>query len=155
MVRKSIASRNTNSPDLEKRSRAELPPAARPFSFRVLCLLFIHVVLFRLTFGLAFTLRFDFAVPPAQADVFWIGLCWFLGVKSAIFYFCGQYHGPWRHVSFSGLAFSICACMLSLFVLAAIDHFVLDFRIPRSILLIDHGLTLAIVVGSRSAWRFH
>ena len=155
MIHKSSSVQKSTTPDIGKRVRHLLSTAARPLSFRSLCSLLIHAVLFGLTFWLAFALRFDFSIMPIQVLIFWEGIPWLFGVKLAIFYCTGQYHGWWQHVSFADLAALTRACVLSLLVLAAIDHFVLDYQIPRSILLLDTLLTLVIVGGSRAAWRFY
>ena len=155
MIHKSSSVQKSTTPDIGKRVRHLLSTAARPLSFRSLCSLLIHAVLFGLTFWLAFALRFDFSIMPIQVLIFWEGIPWLFGVKLAIFYCTGQYHGWWQHVSFADLVALTRACVLSLLVLAAIDHFVLDYQIPRSILLLDTLLTLVIVGGSRAAWRFY
>jgi FlaA1/EpsC-like NDP-sugar epimerase len=120
---------------------------------RAWILLIGHALLFALVYWLAFGLRFDFDIPPLAADTFWLSVLWVLGAKLAIFYLGRQYHGWWSYITFADLIALVRASALSLVVVTAIDHFVLPFQIPRSILFLDFLLTLACLGSLRASWR--
>lgn len=127
--------------------------AERLLSVRVWLLGFGHLVLFLTAYWLAFLLRFGFVVPAETMTVFWLSVPWVLGAKLVIFCVSGHYHGWWRHVTFSDLAALLRACLLSLLTLAALDHFVLAYQIPRAILLLDCIIAIVLLGGLRSSWR--
>ena len=114
-----------------------------------------HCVLFALVYWLAFLLRFDFAIPREKGgmDVFWPSLGWVLGLKLSIFYASGHYHGWWRYVTFADLAALLRASALSLVALAALDHFVLAYQIPRAVLILDCILGIVVLGSLRASWR--
>jgi len=112
-----------------------------------------HCGLFVLVFWLAFALRFDFHVPPNMVDVFWMSLPLLLVVKLSIFYFSGHYHGWWRYVTFADLAALLRASILSLLAMAAVDHFVLPYQVPRVILVLDCVVGIMVLGALRASWR--
>lgn len=120
---------------------------------RVWLLALGHSALFLLIFWLAFGLRFDFAVPPENMDVFWRSFWWVLGLKLSIFYALGHYHGWWRYVTFADLTALMRASLLSLFALAALDHFVLAYQIPRAVVILDCLLSIVVLGTLRASWR--
>lgn len=120
---------------------------------RVALLALGHLAVFALVFGLAFALRFDFAIPPFALQTLWACLPWVLALKLAIFYYWGQYHGWWSYVTFSDLSALVRAATLSLLVLAAVDHFVIPQQIPRSVLMLDWLLTIVAFGGLRASSR--
>jgi len=114
---------------------------------------FGHLVLFVVIYWLAFLLRFGFAVPPGSMHVFWLSLPWVLGTKLAVFWTLGHYHGWWRHVTFADLSALLRASALSLLALAALDHFIFPYQIPRAILILDCTVGIVLLGSLRSSWR--
>jgi FlaA1/EpsC-like NDP-sugar epimerase len=110
-------------------------------------------VLFTLVYGAAFALRFDFAVPPDAARVFWITLPWIVALKLGVFYALGHLHGWWRYVTFADLVALLRTAGLSLFVIVAANYFFWPLRIPRSVVLLDFVLTVLALGALRSYWR--
>lgn len=120
---------------------------------RVLLLGLGHSLVFLFAFWTAFCLRFDFAVPQPSAQIFWKTLGWVLALKLVVFYGAGHFHGWWRYVTFADLASLLRASVFSLLGLAAINHFALDSRIPRTVIILDTVITLLTLGTLRASWR--
>ncbi|MDI9442719.1 MAG: nucleoside-diphosphate sugar epimerase/dehydratase [Planctomycetota bacterium] len=112
-----------------------------------------HAVLFCLIYALAFELRFGFEVELRSLTVFVSSLPVVVGAKLLIFYATGHFHGWWRHVTFSDLTALARASLAALLALVAIDHFFLDYQIPRAILPLDCCLGVLVLGTLRSSWR--
>ena len=112
-----------------------------------------HLVLFFGIYFTAFQLRFEFNISHSSLEIFWLSLPVIVGVKLVVFYVTGHFHGWWRHVTFSDLVALLRASVVSLVALAAVDHFALDYQIPRSILLLDFILSILVIGSLRSTWR--
>jgi FlaA1/EpsC-like NDP-sugar epimerase len=112
-----------------------------------------HSLVFVLAFWAAFCLRFDFAVPMASIHIFAKTVGWILALKLAVFYASGHYHGWWRYVTFADLASLLRATTLSLLGVVAINHFVLDARIPRTVIILDSVITVVALGTLRASWR--
>jgi FlaA1/EpsC-like NDP-sugar epimerase len=111
------------------------------------------LVLFASVYWLAFNLRFDFAVPSEWIQVFLVTLPWVLGIKLAVFYTSGHYHGGWSYVSFADLVALLRAALLSLAIIALADHFLFPHQIPRAVLLMDCVMTILILGATRASRR--
>ncbi len=130
-------------------------------SKRALLILTVHAVIFVLVYWLAFGLRYDFAIPQKQLHTFWLTLPALLLLKVAIFYALGHCHGWWRYVTFSDLVLLLRAATLSTLVIAALNLFAFSMddkarsyhNIPRSVLLLDWGMTILFLGGLRGLWR--
>ena len=121
---------------------------------RVWLLTLAHLMLFVAVYWTAFELRFGFTVPASAIDLFWLSLPWVLWAKLSIFYLSGHYHGWWYYVTFADLVALIRACVLSLVVMAVIDHFILgDYQIPRGVLMLDCVLAIMALGALRASWR--
>ncbi len=127
--------------------------AQRIFAPRVLLLVLAHLVVFGLTFCLAFALRFDFAIPPEDAARLWMALLWVLAVKLPVFFVLGHYEGWWSHVTFSDLVDLARASLASSLLIVAIDHFLVADQIPRIVLVLDFLLTMAVLGTLRASVR--
>lgn len=128
--------------------------AEHMLNWRVALLASGHAVLFTLIYWTAFGLRFDFSLPASHAVIFWRSLPYVLGIKFLVFYLMGHYHGWWRYVTFSDLIALLRASVMSLLILAAVDHFFLPFQISRTVLLLDALLAIVVIGALRSGWRF-
>ncbi len=144
-----IQSGRTSSGPLSK-IRQTIREMARP---RVLLVAACHVVVFAAAFWIAFGLRFDFAIPQDSYGVFWKSLPYVLALKIAVFFFAGQFHGWWRHVTFADLTALLKTTALALVIVGAVDHFILPYQVPRSVLIIDTILAAGLVGALRSSWR--
>ncbi len=147
-------------------SHAQPQPARRPArahlrnrriarGLRLLGLGVMHVAVFSLVYWLAFVLRFDLPVPPAELSVFWVTLPLVLAVNLAVFYLAGYYDTWWSHVTFADLIALVRASILSLLVITAINYFLYDSlaRIPRTVLVLNCVLGILLLGTVRSSWR--
>ncbi len=121
---------------------------------RTYVLALVHVFLFALSYQAALWLRFDMEVPPADRVIFWKTLPWIVAFKLVMFHFVGGLHGWWRYVTFADLAALLRVSTLSTIIIAFVDYlFLQSYQIPRSVLLLDWGITVLLVGGLRSACR--
>jgi FlaA1/EpsC-like NDP-sugar epimerase len=117
--------------------------------------LMVDMALIALAFALAFLLRFDFYVPADERELFRAGLCLSLLAKPAVFLCLGFYRNIWRYASIRD-ALNIVktvslSSLIAAFVIAFYHHFA---PFPRSIIVLDWFLLLALVSASRLTWRF-
>ncbi|HXY29796.1 MAG TPA: nucleoside-diphosphate sugar epimerase/dehydratase [Gemmatimonadaceae bacterium] len=104
---------------------------------------------------LAFALRFDFAVPPAQMAVLWQTLPLLLAVRLIVFTAYGLYRGIWKHVGVRDLANLGKAVTLSTFIFAAfLSAIGLLGAVPRTVLALDWMAAILLAGGVRFAARF-
>jgi FlaA1/EpsC-like NDP-sugar epimerase len=121
--------------------------------YRVWLLALGHLVIFSVSYWLAFGLRFDFAIPNAMATRMLASLPTVALVKMIVFYFMGHYHGWWRYVTFADLASLLRASLLSLLVLVLINHYVFAGQIPRVVVVLDCLMTALLLGALRASWR--
>jgi FlaA1/EpsC-like NDP-sugar epimerase len=112
-----------------------------------------HLALFLAIYYAAFALRFEFSIPSESMAVFRASLPWVLGLKLAVFFASGHYHGWWRYVTFADLAALLRASVLSLLLLAVFDHFFWPYQVPRSVLILDCMLGIILLGSLRASWR--
>ena len=121
---------------------------------RIYVLVIAHLLLFTLSYDIAFQLRFDMAVPAEARKYFWKTLPWLLALKLGMFHYFGSLHGWWRYITFSDLAALLRVSTLATLTIAFVDYlFIHTYQIPRSVLLLDWGITILLVGGLRSACR--
>jgi FlaA1/EpsC-like NDP-sugar epimerase len=126
--------------------------STRP-SLRVVLLAALHVPVFAGAYWLAYSFRFDFALPPNELLFLLATLPWIVGVKLVVFYATANYHGWWRHVTFAELIALVRASVLSFLILATGGYFISFIHAPRSVLLLDSILTVVVLGALRSSWR--
>ena len=112
-----------------------------------------HTAVFVAVYWFAMLLRFDFYPPPHMADLFRQSVLWFVAVKLPIFFLLGHYHGWWRYVAFSDIAALLKAVVISFVALTLLDHFILEYQIPRTVLVLDSILTVIILGALRCSFR--
>lgn len=117
-------------------------------------LVLVHFCLFALSYHIALLLRFDGAIPAEQLEIFWKVMPFVALFKLLMFHFVGSLHGWWRYITFTDLAALLRVSTLSTAVIACFDYFfVHTYQIPRTVLLLDLGITILLVGGLRSASR--
>ncbi len=126
--------------------KLSLLEARRPF---ILC---THIVLFALAFLLSYVLRFEGDVPSQYLEDLPLLLLFAVGTKTATFAYFRLYTGLWRYTSFGDVVEIIKATTLALlaFVLVGV---ISGVSIPRSIYLLDWGLTFGLATGLRFTIR--
>lgn len=107
-----------------------------------------------LAWGLAYWLRFNFAIPEPHMQTMWNTLAWVVPLQTFIFWRFGLYRGVWRFASLPDLKRIIVAvgvAALSVPVVLYMAH--LQVSVPRSVLVLDPLLLVMIVGGSRFVYR--
>lgn len=118
--------------------------------------LLIDIMLVILSFYLAYVIRFEFEVPAREIEGMFKILPFVLIIKMNIFFFFRLYQGMWRYTSLVDLLNVIKATVLStltIIVLVLLRHRFVGY--PRSVFLIDWGLTLLFIGGFRMGIRLH
>jgi FlaA1/EpsC-like NDP-sugar epimerase len=102
----------------------------------------------------AYWLRFDGQLGAAEMHVLWSTLVWAVLVKTAVFTWFGIYQSWDSYVSFHDLVSLSKAATLSSVLLAMGDYlFWSDVIVPRSVFLLDWGITIVTIGGLRSIGR--
>lgn len=120
---------------------------------RVLLVGAVHTLVFAAALWTAFCLRFDFSIPQDSYRIFLISLPYIVVFKSAIFFLSGQFHGWWRHVTFADFTALVRVSIVSLLIVTAIDHFLLPYQVPRSVLILDTIIVIGLLGSLRASWR--
>ncbi len=121
--------------------------------YRRSLILVTHVLLVACAYFLAFLLRFEFSVPADGWEIFFITLPVLVLIRASVFAWFHLYGGLWRYVSMYDIRGILKAVTLSslLFVVVALGIFADGF--PRSFLVLDWVLCLALVGGVRLGIR--
>lgn len=122
--------------------------------FRDLGWLTLMAPIFGGIFYLAYWVRFDGEIPPANWASFQRMWLWVILIKLGVF---GgfRFHRGWsRYVTFYDLIWLVQAATVSVIAVALADRFwVTKSFIPRSVLVLDWGITVVGIGGIRAAWR--
>lgn len=121
--------------------------------YRFVLLVLGHISVFLFTGVTAFALRFEFQFTDSSLLMMQQALPVFLCCKMLCFYVFRSFHGWWRYVAFSDIRALGNATLVSLLVVIILDHFLLPFQIPRSVVLIDALLSVVVLGSIRSTWR--
>jgi len=122
--------------------------------FRRPLIIATHLALVPLAYYLAFALRFDFAMPAKEVDLFWTTVPFLIAIKLLAFHQMGLYRGYWKHVSLTDLVSLSTAVTFSSAVFVALLY-MLDHlgSMPRSVLVLDWLVTIFLAGGMRFAAR--
>ena len=136
-ARQKIAGMFATPPDILLRHRGEVK-------------FVLHLLIFVSSYLLAYLLRFEFFVPPVYRSVIRETLLLLLVAKGLGFFAFGLFRGWWRYVSIRDVFPIASGCAVGSILFAVMVE--LLFRpslVPRSIYLIDWGITLLLVLGMR------
>jgi len=99
-------------------------------------------------------LRFDFAIPQAQLELFWECLLVVMIVKPLVFVVTGFYNSMWRYASVQDAVEIFKGVTISSILAVSVVVFLRQFTpIPRSIFVLDGFLLFALLAASRLVWR--
>jgi FlaA1/EpsC-like NDP-sugar epimerase len=101
---------------------------------------------------LAFSLRFDFNIPERYGDLFNQTILIVVGLKIGVFVLSGFYNHWWRYVSIRDMWSIVRGVVLASFLVFVVIYLVEpveNVRLPRSVLIMDTLLLLALVTGVR------
>lgn len=132
-------------------SNGILPQRLNP---RAALALVIHGLAFAGCYFLAYALRFEFRIPAAELQGFFVTLMAVLMVKLIVFYTGGHFHRSWHYVSFSDLAAILRSASIASLIIATLDYLMAEsYHIPRLILVMDWLLTVTAIGGLRAFAR--
>jgi FlaA1/EpsC-like NDP-sugar epimerase len=115
---------------------------------------FLNIAIFLFANYLAFYIRFDFDIPNMYLVVLRETLPVLLVAKLAGFLAFGQFRGWWRYVSIKDILPITAGCFLgSALYGGAVSALWGAYHVPRSIYLMDFGITLLLVLAGRYAIR--
>jgi len=105
---------------------------------------------------LAFSLRYDFRIPPASLTGLGGYLLWALPVKLSVFYLFGLYRGMYRYTSIWDLVNIGKATVIAALIINSVFLIVPLFRvIPPAILFLDFILTAGLIALVRLSVRMY
>ncbi|WP_339940989.1 nucleoside-diphosphate sugar epimerase/dehydratase [Novipirellula rosea] len=129
-------------------------PLHRILPVRIYFLVLVHLIIFIASYEIALRLRFDMVISADVRKDFWSMLPWILIIKLSMFHLIGSLHGWWRYITFTDLAILLRTSTVASILIAAVDYlFSQQYQIPRSVLLMDWGITILLVGGLRSVYR--
>ena len=114
----------------------------------------VHIGLVLAANTLAFWVRFDGAVPPAYANLWFEALPWLVAIRAAFFVPFRLYQGPWRYTGVSDLTNVVLGVLSSSVVFALFETF-RRVPYPRSIVLIDSLVLIFLMCGARLSLRVY
>src|SRR6266487_2188285 len=128
------------TPALQWSMRWRLPLDLSPdlVSYRRVLIVGAHLLLVPLAYFVAYAIRFDFRVPPAELRVFVATLPYLLAIRLAVYARYGLFRGYWRHVGLRDLVDLGVATTLSTAIFTAF-LFVFGWppALPRSVFVLD------------------
>jgi FlaA1/EpsC-like NDP-sugar epimerase len=134
------------------------PNSAKPRiprrSYRVAALAFAGMPVFALIYCLAYWIRFDGGLSTQEFQNATVTLGVAVGIKTVVFLSFRIYQGWNRYVSLHDLIRLAQATTASSLLVALIDYlFLTNYSVPRSIFLMDWGITILAVGALRCAGR--
>jgi FlaA1/EpsC-like NDP-sugar epimerase len=98
----------------------------------------LHLLLIVVGYRLAYELRFDFATPPEEAEVFWVSLPLLILIRLTAYASAGVFRSYWLHFGLQDLltlAFAVTASSVGFVISLFLAH--LFPGVPRSVLLVE------------------
>ena len=121
---------------------------------RLLVILPLQVLIIAAAFLLAFSIRFDFSIPPQYWPLIGKLLPPLLLIKMVCFWKTGLFRGWWRYVSMPDLVQILKGNLLASLIFVGYAVIVYRFdQIPRSVLLLDTVFCLSFIAGIRFLTR--
>lgn len=129
----------------------ELPTWPRPV--RMVMVALMHLILFVVAFVGAYLIRFDFNVPEPWVASIWRALPVVLACKLIIFGMLRMYQGWWKYVSLNDLLALFKALVVASTAFVLLNVFTKYAILPRSVYILDFGLSLVLIGGARGSLR--
>src|SRR3990172_11988728 len=118
--------------------------------YRGIVKFFLHLLIFAGAYHLAYLIRFEFFIPPEYRQVIRETILYLLIAKALGFLVFGLFQGWWRFVSIRDILPIAAGCTAGSTIFAGIDLLFLgDVTVPRSVYLLDWGITLLVVLAAR------
>lgn len=117
-------------------------------------MLLVDAILVSAAYFFSYLLRFEDGIPPPVWDTFLATLPVIVSIKLAIFFYFDLYKGMWRYTSLIDFINIVKASTLSSAVIVLFILFTFRFvGYPRSVFVIDWGMTIFLVGGLRFVIR--
>ncbi len=130
----------------------ELPQLPR--AVRMVMVVTMHVALFTAAYFGSFLIRFDFSLPPDWKAVALETYPVILGIQVLVFAALRNFNGWWRYVSLYDILDLARALAIAEVLFLAWNVFVIvPEAFPRSIYLLDFGLSLFLISAARGSLR--
>ena len=113
----------------------------------------IHAILVGLAYLLAFLVRFEFQLPADEWRELFHTLPFVVGFRLVIFAWFHLHEGLWRYVSIRDMVTILKAATLGSLAMAAYVLMFFRHGFPRSVLLLDWLLCIALIGGIRMGAR--
>src|SRR4030067_1737856 len=111
---------------------------------------FLHLLIFAGAYPLAYLIRFEFFIPPEYVQVIRETILYLLIAKALGFLVFGLFQGLWRFVSIRDILPIAGGCTAGAAIFAGINLlFMNNVTVPRSVYLLDWGITLLAVLAAR------
>lgn len=121
---------------------------------RILLVVLHDVVAALLAWLVAYWLRFNLAIPAEYLGDALNTLAWIVPLQAGVFWYFGLYRGIWRFASLPDLKRILLAVLVAgLLTPTVLILFRVEVVVPRSVLLLDPMLLVALMSGSRLAYR--
>lgn len=121
-------------------------------NFRILLAILHDLTAVAAAWLIAFWLRFNLELPEPYYEQAWASVTWVVPLYGIIFFASGLYRGIWRFASLPDLQRIILAVGGGALAVAAM-LLMLQFTVPRSVLIISPVLLVMLMGGSRLAYR--
>lgn len=122
-------------------------------SVRMSMVAVMHLVLFASAFICAYFIRFDFNIPEQWQETMWRTLPLIVACKLLVFGLLRMYQGWWKYVSLYDVVALFRALVIASTVFVFGNLFTKFVVLPRSIYVLDFGLSLVLVGGARGSLR--
>src|SRR3990172_6702858 len=118
--------------------------------YRVMVKFFLHLLIFVGAYHLAYLIRFEFFIPPEYWQVIRETILYLLIAKALGFLVFGLFQGWWRFVSIRDILPIAGGCTAGSAIFVVVDLLLLPgITVPRSVYLLDWGITLLAVLAAR------
>jgi FlaA1/EpsC-like NDP-sugar epimerase len=117
--------------------------------YRGLVKFVLHLGIFIFAYLSAYLLRFEFAVPSDYRVLIRETIPFLIVAKALGFLAFGLFQGWWRYVSIRDIFPITAGCTAGTALFAGMNLFFLNYAVPRSIYLLDWGITLFLVLFAR------
>ena len=124
------------------------------FRYRTVVLIVAHLVLVVASYTLAFSLRFEWMIPAMYVETYLVTLPLLVVLRLLAFAFYRLYRGWWRYVGMRDMVDLLKAVGVSSLLFIASLFFVNRAHgFPRSVLVLEPILTIAMIGGARFGLR--
>lgn len=120
--------------------------------FRRPLIIALHAALVAVSYAAAYLLRFEIPMPPSQSDLLLDSIAVVVVIKMVVFALFRLHEGLWRFVSLRDVVVIVAAATVSSLAIVS-TYFLFGRTLPRSVVILDWMITIALVAGVRIGIR--